>query len=172
MTTKKQPIQSDAEATKAATPQKTAAEHRKLQREKDNLVYETTKVIVPLWFGKASVPIRKLVDGPQMRPEEALCLLIHGANIGVEGYSSVVSCELALRPSGFNRFEANYIAYMGTVSLLRAKLVKFVKKPKDGVDEETAPIVLTTKGEQLFDFAKGHILKPAPWSKANNKVDA
>lgn len=166
MATKKQPIPHDAETTKAAKPQKTVAVQKLRQEDKEKLVQDAVKVIVPLWFGNPSVSIRDAVNGKQLRPESALCLLIHGANVGVKGHSSITACEFALLPFGLDRFDANYIAFQGTMSLHGAKLVKFVNEPKEDADEEdeeedeeAAPIVLTKKGQELFDFAKDAILE-------------
>ncbi len=164
MATKKQPVPAGAKTIKAAAPKKSAADVKKLQKDYEQLVYDTTKVIVPLWFGLRSV--EKAISGQQMRPEAALCLLIHGAAVEQTGSSSVVSVQIAIRPCGFSRFEALLMADLGTSSLFGAKLVKYVKKPKDSADNATAPIVLTAKGQKLFDLAKGSILAPAPWAKA------
>lgn len=156
MTTKKQPSPVAAKTAKPAAPKKTAAEVRKLQQEQDKLLFDAFKVIVPLWFGISSVS--KVVDGSQLRAECAVCLLLHGTNLLVKGESSIFACELALRPAGFDRAEAHYIALMGTSSLMGMKLAKYVKMSEYEKDTETARVALTAKGQKFFELSKNAIL--------------
>ena len=139
----------------ALTKEQKAAEKKRLQ-ECNELIYLTTSVIVPIWFGHASVS--KVFKKTQIPPESALCLILIGA--AGQGGESVVGMEINLRPSGFDRQEAHLLAHMGTMSLLGAKMVKWVKKPKTDEEYRLFNVVLTAKGQAVFDTARRSILTP------------
>ena len=67
--------------------------------------------------------------------------------------------QMRVRPSGFDRQEAQLLAMMGTASLQGAKLAKREtgKKYSDTKDV-LIPNVLTAKGQKLYDLVKGSIL--------------
>jgi hypothetical protein len=49
---------------------------------------------------------------------------------------------------------------MGCMSLLGAKMAKWVKKPVTDEDYRLFNLVLTAKGQKVFDLAKKSILAP------------
>jgi hypothetical protein len=136
-------------------PKLTKAEIAAAKQEKEDMndvMHRTTSVIVPLWFGQKAV--EKTINKPlELRPETALCLMFIGAR-GAAGCSRV-GIEINLRPSGFDRGEARLFADMGCSSLIGGKFAKFAKKRKLGdPEEQLATLVLTAKGQKIFDLAK------------------
>lgn len=144
----------NAKPTTLTKEEKAAAKKEEL--ENHELIYRTTSVIVPIWFGQDSVS--KVFKGRQIPSESALCLMLIGAS--GKGGNSVVGVEINLRPSGFDRQEAHLLAHMGTMSLLGAKMVKWVKKPQTDEEYRLFNVVLTAKGQAVFDVAKRSMLEP------------
>lgn len=144
----------DKRATRAAERMAVAAA-RKASDEGDRIAYETTKCLVPMWFGMHSVR-QGFKKNRSLPPEAALCLMLIGS--GAKGESEV-GMQFRLRPSGFDREEAALLATMGTASLFGAKLAKRVK-PKQG--ETTKDVlqlnVLTAKGQKLYELVKQSLL--------------
>ena len=143
---------------KALESKKTAAEVRKAQKIRSSILDSVAKVILPLWFNYPSKSIRTLVNGPQMRPEAALALAFHGAILETSESSSVTHCEIMIYQYGFDKFEANYIAFMGTSSLNGAKLIKYLKVSGDDANGENRKLVLTAKGRTLYEFLRSAIV--------------
>ena len=154
----KSPVKSATDQKKAAVAKKTAAEVRKAQKIRNNVLDSVAKVILPLWFNYPSKSIRTLVNGPQMRAEAALALAFHGAILETSESSSVRHCEIMIYQYGFDKFEANYIAFMGTSSLNGAKLIKYLKASGDDATEENRKLVLTAKGRALYESLRRAIV--------------
>ena len=131
-----------------------AAAKAKAANERNELLYRMTSVLVPIHFGNASV--EKVFKSPQIRPESAISLMFIGST---EGGECEVGISMNLRPT-FDRREAMLIPFMGISSLLGAKMVKWVKKPKDEDERSLNNLVLTAKGQKIFDIAKKSILTP------------
>ncbi len=156
--TKKAAAQRASSTTKTPEVKKTAAEVRKAQKIRGNVLDSVAKVILPLWFNAPSKSIRTLVNGPQMRAETALALAFHGAILETSESSSVRHCEIMIYQYGFDKFEANYIAFMGTSSLNGAKLIKYLKASDGDATGENRALVLTAKGRALYESLRSAIV--------------
>ena len=146
----------ELEAKKAlAEAKREAAAKRKRERElAKDIWYQTTKVVVPAWFGNCDV-----ADGLKLAKTfspAALLALVHVGKAGrdTSETSSRSACEvsmqMALRPSGFDRQESRELAEAGFYEL---GVLKLLKKVKDGTD--TFPYnyyVLSAKGQKWFDL--------------------
>lgn len=149
-------LAADATTKSAAREAEKATEKaaKKTRDERDLIAYETTKFLVPMWFGQSSVEksLRK-----QLAPEAALCLMLIGS--GTDGQESEVGMQIRVRPSQFDRQEARLLAMMGTASLKGAKLAKrLTDKKYEDMEHVLIPNVLTAKGQKLYDLVKGSIL--------------
>lgn len=159
MATEKQPTQSDTGTTKATAAMKNAAKVKLRTKDLTQLVYDTTKVIAPLWF--ALQPVKKAIHGLQLRPETALCLILHGANNESSDYSSILYARRALLAwTELGLDDVDPIAHLGTYSLFGGQLAKFAIESEGKTNEDTAHVVLTKKGQNLYALAKESILKP------------
>jgi len=154
----KSAVKSATAQKKAPVAKKTAAEVRKAQKIRSNVLDGVAKVILPLWFNSPSKSIRTLVNGPQMRAETALALAFHGAILETSDSSSVRHCEVMIYQYGFDKFEANYIAFMGTSSLNGAKLIKYLKASDGDATGENRALVLTAKGRALYESLRSAIV--------------
>ena len=123
---------------------------KKRVSEGNELMKIYSSVIVPTWFGQADVA--KTINKPKIGPETALCLVY----IGVRGDNgcSKIGIEINLRPSGFDRSEAWLFAEMGCSSLIGHKLAKYAKKQEEEKDCRLRNLILTKKGQDLFDLIK------------------
>jgi hypothetical protein len=148
------PVSKKAPTAAVAKP---TAEQKKESAALNELIYRVTSVIVPIWFGHDSVD-KIFKKRSQIPSESAICLIVIGAR-GTNG-CSVVGIAMNLRPSGFDRSEAQLLAHMGCMSLLGAKMAKWVKKPVTEEDYRLFNLVLTAKGQKVFDLAKKSILAP------------
>ena len=157
-TTKKAAAKKVPSQKKAPVAKKTAAEIRKAQKVKNDILGSVAKVIFPLWFNYPSKSIRTLVNGPQMRAEAALALAFHGAILEASEASSVTHCEIMIYQYGFDKFEANYIAFMGTASLNGSKHIKYVGGRGDDMTDETRKLVLAAKGRRLYEYLRNAIV--------------
>ena len=157
--TKKATVKEAPSQKKAPLPKKTAAEIRKAEKIKTTILDSVAKVILPLWFNYPSKSIRTLVNGPQMRAEAALALAFHGAILEASEASSVTHCEIMIYQYGFDKFEANYIAFMGTASLNGSKYIKYLGAGSGSAADETRKLVLTAKGRKVYESLRGAIVK-------------
>lgn len=145
-------VDATAEALQA---KREAARRRKRERELANdLWYQTTKIVVPTWFGVADAD-----EGLRLMrtftPAGLLALVAVGQTAReAREPSGVPECqvgmELRLRPSGFDRDEARELAEAGFSELRRHKLIKLAKKPSE--DLRSTQYVLSKKGQELYDF--------------------
>lgn len=143
-------------AKKLATPSsmsngRTAAERRRKKELATNLWHQTTKIVVPAWFGNCGVK-QGFVLGETFTAAGLLALVCVGRakteSDASTGYgASEVSMQIALRPSGFDRQEAREMAELGFIELHVHKLIKQVKKTTNGFD----CYGLTKKGQKWFD---------------------
>lgn len=156
---KKSPALSAEEKRAARAAERAAAAAAKKAREEGNLIeYQTTKFLVPMWFGMHSVR-QGFKKNCSLPPEAALCLMFIGTR-GPAGECEV-GIQMRLRPSGFDRQEAALLASMGTASLFGAKLAKRVKpKPGDTREDVLQNNVLTAKGQKLYELVKRSVLAP------------
>jgi len=151
--TKKPAVKNTAVKKKENGKQRTSDYHR--------IVYDTLKVIVPLWFLQGSVraTLRQPVD---LRPEAALCLMIHGANNEFGRYSSIADVRRTLLPySSLGINDVDPVAFLATYSLFGLKLAQFVDKSEGESNEDNAHIILTKKGQKLYELAKQSVLEPS-----------
>jgi hypothetical protein len=141
------------------------AENRLGQHEFNQLIYDTSKVIAPLWFAIGS--FKKLLSGTQIRPEAALCLIVHGANIDSGNYTSIGQARRTLMLQGvFDIKTSTSLSLQGTYSLFGDKLARFARKLEHDDDDNDVKIVLTKKGQNLYQAAKTCILQPSVFEKA------
>ena len=128
--------------------------------ERNEVLYRTTQVLVPLWFGTTTV--EKAFRGPQLTGEAAICLMFVGAD--AEKGECPIGVEMNLRPS-FDRQEAQLLVQCG-FNFLRAN--KLIKGLKGFADKEVRlqNVVLTAKGQKIYDCAKRSMLAPFDKSKS------
>lgn len=131
-----------------------------LHKQRERIIYDATKILVPMWFGQSSVD--KVMKRPRLEVESALCLLIYGSTLDAGRTTCMVSCQMTLRPSGFSRGEASTLVEEATVQLLALKLVRFTSKKQVESNEALADIVLTSKGKKLYDLVSKSMLSPMP----------
>ncbi|WP_157979298.1 hypothetical protein [Rhodoferax ferrireducens] len=134
------------------------AASKKAERERNELLYRITSVLVPMHFGNSNV--EKVFKAQQLRPETAISLMFIGSR--PEGMCET-SIAMNLRGSGFGRREAMLIPYMGMSSMIGSKLGKWAKKQNpDATEDERSleKMVLTAKGKKIFDITKRSVLSP------------
>jgi hypothetical protein len=146
----------EAQAKKAvaAAKRKTAQERKRERELAKDIWYQTTKVVVPAWFGQCDVE-GGFKLGKTFTAAGLLALVCVGkAAREKSDFSSGHACEVMmqmnLRPSGFDRQEARDLAAEGFFELRTLKLVRQVKKPTD-----TFPypyFMLSAKGQKWYDL--------------------
>ncbi len=125
-------------AAEAREAKKEAARRRKRERElAKDLWYQTTKIVVPTWFGVPDVD-EGLRLMKTFTPAGLLALVAVGQTAReAGGVRSPAECQLGmeirLRPSGFDRSEAQELAEAGFSELRRHKLIKLSKKPSNNL---------------------------------------
>lgn len=132
-----------------------AARERKRERElAKDIWYQTTKIVVPAWFGNCDVD-----DGLKLTRTFTPAGLLALVSVGKAGrekseLSSGSQCEvgmqMALRDSRFDRQEARTLAAVGFRELSALKLVKKVKNATDSFPYNW--YVLSAKGQKWFDL--------------------
>lgn len=151
----------DSVAESSRVPKRTKEEvaaSKKAERERNELLYRITSVLVPMHFGNSNV--EKVFKAQQLRPETAISLMFIGSR--PDGMSET-SIAMNLRGSGFDRREAMLIPFMGMSSMIGSKLGKWVPKQKPGATEDersSEKMVLTAKGQKIFDITKRSVLSP------------
>lgn len=138
--------------TKAKKPRETAAERKRREEMAKDLWHQTTKIVVPAWFGNCSVE-EGLKLGETFTAAGLLALVSVGTNKGDASTnfgSCEVSMQMSLRPSGFDRQEARDLAAKGFHELRMHKLVKMVKKARPNFDYPQYQ--LSKKGQKWFDL--------------------
>jgi len=113
-----------------------------------------TQVLVPIWFGTTSV--ESAFKRQSLPGEAAICLMFVGAN-GLGGQCPV-GVQINLRPQ-FDRQEAQLLTMRGFKFLASEKLTK-AARGKSNKDIQLADVVLTKKGQAIYDCAKRVILTP------------
>jgi hypothetical protein len=149
----------DKAEAQVPAPKKTKEERaaEKQHRADTNKLMATySSVVVSTWFGQKSV--QAMMNKPKIGPETALCLVFIGVH-GAKGCSRL-GIEFNLRPSWFDRREAELLAQMGCASLADEKLAKYVEKPVTADDYRRFNFVLTKKGQDLFGLIKRLVLQP------------
>lgn len=146
----------DQEARSAlASARREAAQQRKLERERAKDVwYQTTKIVVPAWFGQYDVP-RGLKLSETFTVAGLLALVCVGKaereHVGEgKGTACEITMQLLLRRSMFDRQEACELASVGFRQLRLHKLVRQVKKPND--DFAYGYYVLSAKGRRWYEL--------------------
>ena len=125
--------------------------------ERNELLYRATSVLVPIWFGNADA--EKVMKNRQLRAEEALCIMFIGSTPGGASEKDI-RVNLHIN-SGFDRREAMLVGFWGMSSLTGSKLGKFVgdrAKLKTDQERDSQKMVLTAKGQKIFDTARRSIL--------------
>ena len=146
----------DAEAKKAlAYAKRLAAENRKHEAEqRTDLWYQTTKIVVPVWFGNCGVEegfeLGETFTAPGLLALVCVGQAKTGSDASVGHGACEVSMQMKLRPSGFDRQEARDLASEGFAQLQVHKLVKVAKKAT--LQFEYPYFNLTKKGQQWFDL--------------------
>ena len=95
----------------------------------------------------------------QLRAEEALCIMFIGSTPGGASEKDI-RVNLHIN-SGFDRREAMLVGFWGMSSLTGSKLGKFVgdrAKLKTDQERDSQKMVLTAKGQKIFDTARRSIL--------------
>jgi hypothetical protein len=142
-------------ATEAREAKKEAARRRKRERElAKDLWYQTTKIVVPTWFGVPDVD-EGLRLMKTFTPAGLLALVAVGqAARDAGGKSDAGECqvgmEMRLRPSGFDREEARELAEAGFSELRQHKLIKQAKTPSER--PQLTMYLLSKKGQELYNF--------------------
>ncbi len=142
-------------AAEAREAKKEAARRRKRERElAKDLWYQTTKIVVPTWFGVPDVD-EGLRLMKTFTPAGLLALVAVGQTAReAGGVRSPAECqvgmEMRLRPSGFDRAEAQELAEAGFSELRRHKLIKQAKSSIE--DHRLTTYVLSKKGQELYNF--------------------
>ena len=163
-TAKEKTIKKVAEANLSVVKQskEEIAAKKKADIETNEVLYRTTQVLVPLWFGTKTV--KNAFSGPQLTGEAAICLMFVGANS--EKGQCQVGVEMNLRP-GFDREEAQLLARVGFHFLRENKLVKSLKAYADK-EIQLQNVILTAKGQKIYDCAKRSML--VPFDKAKSYI--
>lgn len=143
----------EAAREKEAKREATRLRKRAQELAKDVWV-QTTKVVVPAWFGQNGVQ-EGLALSKAFSPAGLLALVAVGqAGRKKSELSTGSECEVGmqmkLRPSGFDREEASDLAAVGFSELQKFKFIKQVKKPSD--DFPYAYYVLTVKGKKWYEL--------------------
>lgn len=142
----------DKQAKKAVAaakkPRETKSERERREAQARDVWMQTTKIIVPIWFGSCSA-MQGMKLSQQFGPAGALALAYVGKHwrAGNTEGSISFSMELTLRGHGFDRREARELADLGFIEAYTLKLLKRLKK-KPG--EELDRFTLTAKGEKWF----------------------
>lgn len=146
----------DARAKKpvAAKVRLTAQERNRQQELARDVWYQTTKVVVPAWFGNHDVQ-GGLELGKRFTAAGLLALVCVGKagrqqSDTHSGRECEVGMQMALRPSGFDRQEARELAKAGFLELCALKLVKRVKKATESFPY--GYYVLSAKGQKWYDL--------------------
>jgi hypothetical protein len=130
-------------------------QERKRQRElAKDIWYQTTKVVVPAWFGNNDVQ-GGFKLGKHFTAAGLLALVCVGKagrrkSDTDAGSECEVGMQMNLRPSGFDREEARELAATGFSELGELKLVKRVRKATE--DFPYAYYVLSAKGQKWYDL--------------------
>lgn len=140
---------------KVVAKRRPSAWERKRERElAKDIWHQTTKVVVPAWFGNNDVR-GGFKLGKHFTAAGLLALVCVGkAGRNKSETNSGSECEvgmqMALRPSGFDRQEARELAQTGFVELRALKLVKMVKRATDSFPY--GYYVLSAKGQKWYDL--------------------
>lgn len=136
----------------APKPRRTAADRKREAEAQKDLWLQTTKIVVPAWFGNCSVKAGFALS-QKFTPAGLLAMVSVGTTNGDESTnfgSCEVSMQMKLRPSGFDRQEARDLANRGFQELVSNKLVKQVKKATP--EFPYARYQLSAKGKKWFDL--------------------
>lgn len=139
-----------AVAKKPTTSPSAKAMAAKREREDEKLWMAVTNVVVPTYFGvdDADVGMKRA----KTLPPEALLALVAIGNGGGDSErfgSSQTGMEMMLRPSGFDRTEANDIAYAGFKKLVKEGYARL------GLDDLGT---LTVEGQAKYDLLRKCVL--------------
>lgn len=134
--------------TKAKAPRKAKAEREREEQQARDVWMQTTKVVVPLWFGNCSA-MQGMKLSQKFGPAGALALTYIGKQWrrGTKEGTSPIEMELTLRMHGFDRKEAREVSEVGFIEAHQQKLLKQVKRP---TTDSLGSFTLSEKGQKWF----------------------